>query len=111
MKQHPVVGDQLCGNLRALARVRTIVRHHHERLDGSGYPDGLEGDAIPLLAQIIGIVDVYDAITTDRRIIEQFRQRPPWRNLHAASSADSSAPTWSMCSLKAGAPRPPVPAR
>jgi len=66
VKQHPVVGDQLCGNLRALARVRTIVRHHHERLDGSGYPDGLVGDAIPLLAQIIGIVDVYDALTTDR---------------------------------------------
>jgi putative two-component system response regulator len=66
VKQHPVVGDRLCGNLRALSRVRTIVRHHHERLDGSGYPDGLVGDAIPLLAQIIGIVDVYDALTTDR---------------------------------------------
>jgi putative two-component system response regulator len=66
VKQHPVVGDRLCGNLRALSRVRGIVRHHHERLDGSGYPDGLAGDAIPLLAQIIGIVDVYDAMTTDR---------------------------------------------
>ena len=66
VKQHPVVGDRLCGDLRALSRVRTIVRHHHERLDGSGYPDGLEGDAIPLLAQIIGVVDVYDALTTDR---------------------------------------------
>ncbi len=66
VKQHPVVGDRLCGDLRALTRVRTIVRHHHERFDGSGYPDGLKGDAIPLLAQIIGIVDVYDALTTDR---------------------------------------------
>jgi putative two-component system response regulator len=46
--------------------VRGIVRHHHERLDGSGYPDGLRGDAIPLLAQVIGIVDVYDALTTAR---------------------------------------------
>jgi putative two-component system response regulator len=66
VKQHPVVGDRLCGDLRALARVRPIVRHHHERLDGSGYPDSLVGDAIPLLAQIIGIVDVYDALTTTR---------------------------------------------
>jgi len=66
IKTHTVIGDRLCGNLRALSRVRPIVRHHHERLDGSGYPDGLEGDAIPLLAQIIGIVDIYDALTTGR---------------------------------------------
>jgi cyclic di-GMP phosphodiesterase len=66
MKQHTIVGDRLCGNLRALHGVRVIVRHHHERLDGSGYPDGLRGDDIPLVAQIIGIVDVYDAITTTR---------------------------------------------
>ena len=66
MKTHPVIGDRLCGKLRSLRHVRPIVRHHHERLDGSGYPDGLQGDAIPLLAQIMGIVDVYDAITTDR---------------------------------------------
>ncbi len=66
MKQHTTVGDHLCGNLRALSRVRPIVRHHHERLDGSGYPDGLRGDAIPLLAQIIGVVDVFDALTTAR---------------------------------------------
>ncbi len=66
MQQHTVVGDRLCGELRSLRSVRPIVRHHHERLDGSGYPDGLRGDAIPLLAQIIGIVDVFDAITTNR---------------------------------------------
>jgi putative two-component system response regulator len=66
MKQHTVIGDTLCGNLRSLALVRPIVRHHHERLDGSGYPDGLRGGEIPLLAQIIGIVDVYDAVTTTR---------------------------------------------
>ena len=66
MQQHTVIGDRLCGELRSLRSVRPIVRHHHERLDGSGYPDGLRGDAIPLLAQIIGIVDVFDAITTNR---------------------------------------------
>jgi putative two-component system response regulator len=66
MKQHPIVGDRLCGELRSLRRVRGIVRHHHEKLDGSGYPDGLKGDEIPMLAQIIGLVDVYDALTTQR---------------------------------------------
>ena len=66
MKQHTVIGERLCGELRSLAAVRPIVRHHHERWDGSGYPDGLRGDEIPLLAQIVGIVDVYDAITTTR---------------------------------------------
>jgi putative two-component system response regulator len=66
MKQHSVIGDRLCGELRSLRRVRPIVRHHHERLDGSGYPDGLRGDAIPLLAQITAVVDVFDALTTSR---------------------------------------------
>jgi putative two-component system response regulator len=66
MKQHAVIGDRLCGELRSLRRVRPIVRHHHERRDGSGYPDGLRGDAVPLLAQITAVVDVYDALTTAR---------------------------------------------
>lgn len=66
VKEHPAEGERLCGNLRALRHVRPIIRQHHERLDGSGYPDGLTGDEISLLAQIIGIVDVYDAMTTHR---------------------------------------------
>jgi putative two-component system response regulator len=66
MKQHTIAGETVCGELRLLRRVRPIVRSHHERLDGSGYPDGLRGDAIPLLAEIMGIVDVYDALTTKR---------------------------------------------
>jgi putative two-component system response regulator len=66
VKTHTTVGDSLCSNLRSLQSVRPIVRHHHERRDGSGYPDQLHGDEIPLLAQIISIVDVYDAVTTRR---------------------------------------------
>ena len=53
IKSHPVIGDALCANLKSLHPVRSIVRHHHERLDGSGYPDGLRGEAVPLLAQIV----------------------------------------------------------
>ena len=66
MKRHPVIGDELCRTVRSFDDVRQIVRHHHERLDGSGYPDGLAGDLIPLLAQIVSVVDVFDALTTDR---------------------------------------------
>ncbi|MEP6495893.1 MAG: HD domain-containing phosphohydrolase [bacterium] len=66
MRQHTLIGERLCGNLRSLAPVRPIVRHHHERLDGSGYPDGLRGSSIPLAAQIVGIVDTFDAVTSDR---------------------------------------------
>ena len=66
MREHPVVGDAICTGLRSLQKVRPIVRHHHERLDGSGAPDGLKNAQVPLLAQIIGIVDVFDALTTDR---------------------------------------------
>ena len=66
MKTHTVIGDRLCAELRTLKNVRTIVRHHHERLDGSGYPDGLKGETLSLLPQIMGVVDVFDAITTPR---------------------------------------------
>ena len=66
VRSHTVKGDELCRNLRSLQAVRPIIRHHHERLDGSGYPDRLRGEEVPLLAQIIGVVDVYDALTTPR---------------------------------------------
>jgi putative two-component system response regulator len=66
LKSHTIAGDRLCGNLRSLQAVRPIVRHHHERLDGSGYPDGLRGDDVPLLAQVVGIADTFEALTTPR---------------------------------------------
>jgi putative two-component system response regulator len=66
MKKHAEIGDSLCAPLHSLRHVRPIIRSHHERLDGSGYPDGLRGDDVPLLAQIVGVVDVYDALTSAR---------------------------------------------
>jgi putative two-component system response regulator len=66
MRQHTVIGDNLCRTVKSLERVRPIVRWHHERMDGRGYPDGLSGEDIPLLAQIVGVVDVFDALTTNR---------------------------------------------
>ncbi|HUE85443.1 MAG TPA: HD domain-containing phosphohydrolase [Vicinamibacterales bacterium] len=66
VKSHPVIGEGFCDPLRSLRPARPIVRWHHEHLDGSGYPDGLAGDAIPIAAQIVGIVDVYEAVTSHR---------------------------------------------
>jgi len=66
MRKHPVVGERICAPLRTFRLVLPIIRHHHERHDGSGYPDGLRGDEIPLTAAILQLADVYDALTTDR---------------------------------------------
>jgi hypothetical protein len=66
VRRHPELGASLIGSIRFLEGAREIVRHHHERFDGSGYPDGLSGKAIPLGARIFAVVDVFDALTTDR---------------------------------------------
>jgi putative two-component system response regulator len=66
MRLHTVRGEELCRPMKSLVTVLPIIRSHHERLDGSGYPDGLAGDTIPLLARILQITDIYDALTTAR---------------------------------------------
>jgi putative two-component system response regulator len=66
MREHPVVGERICAPLKSFRLVLPVIRHHHEKLDGSGYPDGLREDAIPITARILQIVDVYDALTTER---------------------------------------------
>jgi putative two-component system response regulator len=83
IREHPVVGDRLCSRLRSLEPVRPIVRHHHERLDGSGYPDGLKGEAVPLLAQIISVVDTYDALTMNRPYKQALAREAAWTELRA----------------------------
>jgi putative nucleotidyltransferase with HDIG domain len=66
IKSHPVVGAKILEPLRFLARETCAVRHHHERFDGTGYPDGLRGEDIPLVARLVAVVDVFDAITSNR---------------------------------------------
>jgi len=66
MYRHPVWGAEILSHIAFLAEALPLVRHHHEAWDGSGYPDGLRGAAIPLLARIFAIADAYDAITSDR---------------------------------------------
>lgn len=66
MREHPVVGERICTGLKSLRLVLPVIRHHHEKWNGSGYPDGLRGTAIPLTARILQVVDVFDALATDR---------------------------------------------
>ena len=66
MEEHPVIGETILANVDDYAEIASIVRHHHERVDGNGYPDRLRGDEIPLLSQILAVADAYDAMTSDR---------------------------------------------
>lgn len=73
MRQHAVIGEAIVRPVRSLQKVTLLLRHHHERFDGSGYPDGLKGEAIPLGARILSVADTYDAMVTDR----PYRKRLP----------------------------------
>ncbi len=73
IRMHPEQGAKICEKLKSIRGAIPVIRHHHERLDGSGYPDQLSGEEIPLLARIMTIVDIYDALTTTR----SYRKRLP----------------------------------
>jgi putative two-component system response regulator len=66
VQEHPITGENICKPLKSLRHILPVIRHHHEKMDGSGYPDGLRGEAIPLKARILQVADIYDALTTDR---------------------------------------------
>ena len=66
MEQHPIVGERICAPLKSFRNVLPVIRSHHEKQDGTGYPDHLKGHEIPLTARILQTVDIYDSLTTDR---------------------------------------------
>ncbi|HEV3028085.1 MAG TPA: HD domain-containing phosphohydrolase, partial [Planctomycetota bacterium] len=66
MRTHPAIGADLCGKMRTMEKVLPMIRHHHERLDGSGYPDGIGGHELSLSVRVISVVDVFDALYTKR---------------------------------------------
>lgn len=90
MREHSVVGERICKPLRSLGLVLPIIRHHHEKWNGTGYPDGLKGEEIPITARILQVADVYDALMTERpyraalpknealRILEEETDRGWW---------------------------------
>jgi HD-GYP domain-containing protein (c-di-GMP phosphodiesterase class II) len=66
MEEHPVIGERILSQVEGYSRIAEIVRHHHERVDGGGYPDRLRGESIPLLARILSVADAYNAMTSQR---------------------------------------------
>ena len=86
MAQHPVIGAQIVREIEFLGEATEVVRFHHERWDGSGYPDGLKGEEIPLAARVFAVADVLDALTTDR----PYRPASPLREAREMIVAESA---------------------
>ncbi|MCL4523345.1 MAG: response regulator [Acidobacteria bacterium] len=82
MEQHPIVGERICAPLRSFRDVLPIIRHHHEKMDGSGYPDGLKGEQIPITVRVMTIVDIYDSLTTNRSYRRALSPQEAFRILH-----------------------------
>jgi putative two-component system response regulator len=81
MRSHSTRGEEICRHLQSMRQVLPIIRHHHEKWDGSGYPDGLRGEQIPLLARILQIADIYDALTSPRPYKRAFSPREALRTI------------------------------
>jgi putative nucleotidyltransferase with HDIG domain len=105
MEEHPAIGEKILSKVEDYAEIAQIVRHHHERVDGLGYPDGLNDDEIPLLSRIIAVADAYDAMTSDR----PYRDAMPSRvaRLRLAQAVESQFDTAVVAAFEAiltGAP-------
>lgn len=72
MKKHPEIGEGIIKPIRSLKKLCDLIRHHHEKLDGTGYPDGLKGDDIHPLVRILQVADIYDALTSNRPYRDPF---------------------------------------
>lgn len=85
VKQHPIVGEALLTHVEALQHLRPLVRHHHERYDGLGYPDRLAGTQIPLLARILAVADSFDAMNSDRPYRKALSSEQITQRLHSGA--------------------------
>jgi putative nucleotidyltransferase with HDIG domain len=99
MEEHPVIGERILANVEDYEEIANVVRHHHERVDGQGYPDKLVGDEIPIIARIIAVADAYDAMTSDR----PYRDAMPSRvaRLRIAQSVGSQFDTGVVAAFEA----------
>ncbi len=90
MRKHAAVGESICSPLKTFGVVLPIIRHHHEKYDGSGYPDNLQGTDIPLTARILQLADVFDALTTDR----PYKTAIPWETALLMMDAEAERGWW-----------------
>jgi HD-GYP domain-containing protein (c-di-GMP phosphodiesterase class II) len=99
MQRHAEIGERILSNVDTYSEIASIVRHHHERIDGEGYPDALTGDEIPLLSRIIAVADAYNAMTSDR----PYRDAMPSRvaRLRLAQAAESQFDTSALAAFEA----------
>src|SRR5581483_10116797 len=99
MERHPVIGEEILRNVADYGEIAEIVRSHHERIDGTGYPDGLVGSEIPLLARVIAVADAYNAMTSDR----PYRDAMPSRvaRLRLAQAVESQFDTSVVAAFEA----------
>ncbi len=99
MQDHSAIGEHILGKVDTYAEIAQIVRHHHERVDGNGYPDGLASDEIPLLSRIIAVADAYNAMTSDR----PYRDAMPSRvaRLRLAQAVESQFDTTVVAAFEA----------
>ena len=91
IKLHPDTGCGILSNIEELSDLADIIRHHHERMDGSGYPSGLSGDDIPLLSRILAVADAFDAMTSDRPYRPAMSDSEAFRRLRAGAGAQFDA--------------------
>ncbi|NIA20104.1 MAG: HD domain-containing protein, partial [Xanthomonadaceae bacterium] len=90
VKKHPITGKHILAPITSLAAIVPVVYHHHERWDGAGYPDGLKGEKIPLLARILTVADAFDAMTSSRAYRQEMDSSGAFQELelHAGSQFD-----------------------
>jgi putative nucleotidyltransferase with HDIG domain len=99
MQEHSAIGERILGHVDEYSEIATVVRHHHERIDGQGYPDGRQGESIPLVSRIIAVADAYNAMTSDR----PYRDAMPSRvaRLRLAQAVDSQFDTAVVAAFEA----------